>query len=176
MTNMHKIRNKNQEGFTLIELLLVLSIVGFLIYQAVGDFTSTASQADIEGEARSVKSLAPLVKNTFGTAQGNYTGLNNNVMLDSASFPKTMRAGAGEIRHVWRNNGIALAPATVNSADDSFTMTYTGVPSADCQDFVSKVYNFFLFTEVAGSVVNNIGEINTQCKVADPATIVFTAR
>ena len=167
---------QKQQGLSLIELMIALALGAIVIFAAIGNFGSTSAQADIDKEVRALQTLAPLVKQTFGTAQGNYTGLTNAVMLDSSNFPTTMRSGAGEIRHSWRNDGVVLAPLTINSTDDGFTLTYRDVPSDACQDFVGRVYRFFYETAVEGSVVNNLGQINTQCNAANPADIVFTVR
>lgn len=170
---------RNQSGFTMIELMIVLALAAIATVIGISLYNSNSAQTEIEREVRNLNSLVPLVKQTFMTAQGNYEGLSNTVMLNSKSFPQGMRVGASNtlIRHSWNNDGVDLAPVNyLGTAFDSFTITYKAVPAQACQDLMTRVYKFFEEVNINGTVVTNVGNISTSCGTTGTATIVLTTR
>lgn len=171
--------NRNQNGFTMIELMIVLALAAIATVIGISLYNSNSAQTEIEREVRNLNSLVPLVKQTFMTAQGNYEGLSNTVMLNSKSFPESMRVGSSNtlIRHSWNNDGVDLAPVNfLGTAFDSFTITYKSVPAAACQDLMSRVYKFFEEVDINGTVVTNVGNISTSCGTSGNSTITLTTR
>lgn len=169
----------NQDGFTMIELMIVLALAAIATVIGISLYNSNSAQTEIEREVRNLNSLVPLVKQTFMTAQGNYEGLSNTVMLNSKSFPEGMRVGTSNtlIRHSWNNDGVDLDPVNfLGTANDSFTITYKSVPAQACQDLMTRVYKFFEEVEIGGTVVSNVGNISTSCGTSGNVQIVLTAR
>lgn len=174
-----KTMKQNQNGFTMIELMIVLALAAIATVIGISLYNSNSAQTEIEREVRNLNSLVPLVKQTFMTAQGNYEGLSNTVMLNSKSFPEGMRVGSSTtlIRHSWNNDGVDLAPVNfLGTADDSFTITYKSVPAQACQDLMTRVYKFFEEVAIGGTVVNNVGDISLACGTSGNVNIVLTTR
>jgi prepilin-type N-terminal cleavage/methylation domain-containing protein len=175
MENRNFVNRASQGGFSLIELMIVLALGAVILFAAIGNYGSTNSQAQTDAEVRALNTLIPLVKQTFGSAQGNYTGLSNAIMLRAANFPDTMKSplGTPNIRHSWEDDGIDLDANGTN--DEFFTITYKDVPTGSCQDVLTRVYKFFIEVTVGGVTVTNIGEISDEC-AKGPAPIVMRTR
>lgn len=170
---------RHQSGFTMIELMIVLALAAIATVIGISLYNSNSAQTEIEREVRNLNSLVPLVKQTFMTAQGNYEGLSNTVMLNSKSFPQSMRVNGSNtlIRHSWNNDGVDLSPVNfLGTANDSFEITYKSVPAQACQDLMSRVYKFFEEVAIGGTVVTNVGQISTACGNSGNTTIVVTTR
>lgn len=173
------ITQRSEYGFTMIELMIVLALAAIATVIGISLYNSNSAQTEIEREVRNMNSLVPLVKQTFMTAQGNYEGLSNTVMLNSKSFPQGMRVGTSDllIRHSWNQDGVELTPVNFfGTDDDSFTITYKSVPAQACQDLMSRVYKFFELVEINGNKVENVGQISIGCGTSGNATIVVTTR
>lgn len=169
-------KSRVQQGFSLIELIIVLAIIGALSFGVYALYGTTSAQQRIQTETQSLNTLVQLVRGTFAT-QGTYTGLANAVVTPSGSFPDNLKVVGDPtlIKSSWADDGITLAPATVNATDDSFTITYNGGYTAgQCIDFVSKVYSYFDTATVEGVVVAGIPDVNANC--IDDAAIVFTTQ
>lgn len=169
----------SQYGLTMIELMIGLAIAAIVTVIGISLYSSNSAQTEIEREVRNMNSLVPLVKQTFMTAQGNYDGLTNTVMLNSKTFPQNMRVGSSNtlIRHSWNNDGVDLTPVNFfGTANDSFTITYKSVPAQACQDLMVRLYKFFEQVEINGNVVGNVGDVSTQCGTSGNATIILTTR
>lgn len=171
--------NSRQAGFSLIELMIVFTLIAIATIIGINLYTSNKAQTEIDREVRNLNALVPLIQQTFMTAQGNYAGLSNTVMLNSKSFPQGMRVNGSNtlIRHSWNNDGVDLDPVNfLGTADDSFTVTYKQVPAQACQDMMTRLYTLFDQTEINGSVVNNVGDVSLRCGNSGTSTIVLTAR
>lgn len=175
------IRNEVQGGFSLIELMIVLALGAVILFAAIGNYGSTNSQAQTDAEVRNLNSLIPMIKQTFGTAQGNYTGLSNGIMRRAANFPNTMAHPSDPelIRHSWADDGVELGVSGTN--DEFFTITYKDVPGNSCQDLLTRVYRFFTEVTVNSTTVDGVASISSNCvpnasNPEAPVEIVMRAR
>lgn len=174
---MSKIKNyRGQAGFGLIELMLSIAIIGVLAIGVVSYFNNVSHANKVKDEVNNLNSLSGAVKNMFNS-QGSYTGLTNDVILKSGSFPDRMRVpgSTSQIKHAWLDAGVTVAPDDfLGTTDDSFTITYTGVPERACTDIVSNAFRFFDEADVNGTVITDVGLAAVNC--VDTNVLIFTTR
>lgn len=166
-----------QKGFTLIELVLVLAIVAALSMLVFTSFNTSNDTNKVNTEVNNINSLSGAIRNMFNT-QGNYTGLTNDVILRSISFPESMRVtGAANnlIKNGWVNTGYTVAPATVTSTDDVFRITMLSVPQEACASISSVTYRHFITLTANNTAVTNVATATTACN-SDSNTLIFTGR
>ncbi|MGD1524395.1 type 4 pilus major pilin [Vibrio owensii] len=158
---------KKQAGATLMELTMVVGIIAIISIAGISYYNMVNNGNKIKDEVNNLNSLSAAVRNMFNT-QGNYTGLTNQVILKSSTFPDRMRiAGNGNhIKHSWLNDGVDVAPKSASSTDDRFTVTYKDVPQDACSDLVSNTYRHFISVKVGSTQVTGAATAATACSSA----------
>lgn len=165
-------------GATLLELVMFIGLAALILIGGVAWYMTASEGQRVSDEVSNLNAITAIVRNTY-TTQNNFNGLNNSVITRSSQFPDKMRiAGTpGTIKSSWDQNGVDLAPATVVSADDSFTITYNDVPEGACIDFTTRTFRFFEQTTVNGTVVNSVADVSAQCNTTGTGNaIVFRTR
>lgn len=155
---------RNQAGFGLIELMLSIGIIAILAIGVVSYFNNVDHSNKVKDEVNNLNALSGAVRNMFNS-QGSYTGLTNEVILKSGGFPDRMRVpnNTTDIKHGWLTQGVTVAPATVDSTDDSFTITYAGVPERACSDIIANGFRFFEQVTVNGTQIVDVATAATSC-------------
>lgn len=168
---------KNQVGATLLELVMAIGIIAVIAIAAISYFNTANDANKVNDEVKNINTLSAAIRNMFNS-QGDYAGLTNTVIIKSGAFPDRMRVGSSTtlIKNSWLNDGVDVAPANaMGTANDSFTVTYKGVPERACVDITSKTFRFYDKVAVAGTQITGSASATTLCK-AGANTIVFTAR
>lgn len=176
-------------GYSLIELLLVIAfiagalVLAFVTYPKV----QATNRANVESQHLSVMSTG--IKNLYATAKS-FTGISNQVLLNAKLFPDDMRVNstaAAGVSNVWEGT-IDVAAATPVS---KYTITYTGVPAAECAKLSTGVaVNFMklvvgttiIFDRTAGTGADSGGTVDinpatvtTACSTTpNGTTMIFT--
>ena len=182
---MKKISNyKGQTGATLLELTMVVGIIAVISIAAIAYYNSVSNGNKIKDEVNNLNSLTASVRNMFNS-QGDYTGLANKYVLKSSTFPDRMRVpnDAVKIKNSWLTNGVVVVPTNVmGTANDGFTVTYSGVPMESCFDLLSATARHYQ-VKVGGGAwsegdnqVDNVAEIDGICSSVNNNTIVYTTR
>lgn len=157
-------------GYSLIELLLVIAfiagalVLAFVTYPKV----QATNRANVESQHLSVISTG--VKNLYATAKS-FTGISNQVLLNAKLIPDDMRVAGDVISNVWEGT-VKVAVADPVS---KYTITYTGVPAAECAKLSTGVaVNFMklvvgtttIFDRTAGTGADSGGTVDIN-----PATV-----
>lgn len=175
----------NQQGFGLTELLIVgaaaIAVAGasYIVYQK----SDTAQR--VTREVDNVGAVAENVVRMYSSRTG-FSQLTNNNAIAGEMFPASLVSTTGSIRNAWGGSvTVAATPVSVGgapaSADQGFKITYNGVDSSACANFVSSAGPGFFDVLVAGtSVLNsaNHNQIDTtataqRCSSAPTATVEF---
>lgn len=166
---------KRQAGFGLIELMLSIGIIAILAIGVVSYFNNVDHSNKVKDEVNNLNAMSGAIRNMFNS-QGSYQGLSNTVVLKSGGFPDRMRVPSSTtlIKHGWLTSGVTVAPATVASTDDSFTITYASIPEKACSDIVSNAFRFFEKTTINGTDITNVGLATSTCAATN--TLVFRTR
>lgn len=177
---MKKFRNqlKNKEGFTLIELAIVIAIIATLLAGlriVPGILANNRANAEI---SIIPKITASIQSHYFNKA--NYAGLTNTIINSYKMVPDSWNQGAAVISNRWAG-AVTFAPATTTTANDSFSMLYSQVPTAECLAIVSGVADNFLKVTVGSTVVKAVGgtvndtTLATACSATPPVNLTFVA-
>lgn len=170
---------RNKKGFTLVELMIVIVLGGLVIAVAVA--AAPRIKANIQGN----KDMAD-IPDIVGNVQAHYSlktsfsTLTNTIVTSYKLVPDDMIVAAGTISNRYGGT-VTLAPATISVANDSFTISYGGVPSRVCLKIVPQLAPQFLNASVNGTVVKATGGVvndttaATQCNSSETNTLLFTA-
>ncbi|MND11567.1 Major structural subunit of bundle-forming pilus precursor [compost metagenome] len=168
---------KNQVGATLLELVMSIGIIAVIAIAAISFFNTANDANKVNDEVKNLNTLSAAVRNMFNS-QGDYAGLTNAVIIKSGAFPDRMRvpSSATLIKHSWLNDGVVVAPATVNgTTNDGFTVTYKDVPERACSDIATKTFRFYDKVVVGSTTITGSASATTACSTA-ANDMVFTAR
>ncbi|MEZ9709241.1 type 4 pilus major pilin [Vibrio breoganii] len=170
-------KNKiHQVGATLLEVVMVLGFVSLFAVGAITYYNTANTSSQLTTEVKNANTLTTSIRNMFNT-QGNYTGLANDVILRSATFPENMRNSATDytnIKSVWNNTGVTVTPFSFpgGSPDDGFDITYTDVPGNMCADFVGQIYRYYREVVIGSTTVSGTAQIATTCPTGSTTTTV----
>jgi len=163
----------SKSGFTLVEIVLVLVILGGLAIVTMQTFNDTDDTSKAQAEIQNLQSLTASIKQMFRT-QGTYSGLANDVVTTSVSFPEQMKivGSPSLVKHSWLSDGLDITPYTQSTTNDSFSILYKEVPASACTAIVSGVYRNFDNTKVGAKDITKysttaVKDISAACGVSD---------
>lgn len=169
----------NSAGYSLIELLIVVAIIAGLVGLAFMIVPGIRAGNRANSEAQHIQALATGVKDVYGTAR-NFGTLTNTVMINAGKIPDDMNLVGTNVNNVW-NGAVTIAPSTPNTR---YTITYVGVPKAECVKMATILAPSFLIMTIGGTeIVNKTlatqldidpATVATQCSAAATTTMVFT--
>lgn len=169
-------KNHKQKGISLIEIMIglgILSVVALGVYSVYGTVkTSSENQAEL----KNIQSITAKVRSMFA-GRNNYTGLSESMVRNANGIPTAMVSGTN-IYHSWNTDAsVTIAPVVANPT--TFTITYPGVPTANCIELVNTLQSSMQAISVGGTAVGTTvgtNDANTLCSVTDAPNIVFTSR
>jgi len=169
---------KNAKGFTLVELMIVIVLGGLLIAVAIAAAPRIQASISANKDMATIPDITANVQAHF-SLKSNFATLTNTIVTSYKLVPDDMITGAGVIanRHA---GAVTLAPVTVSVANDSFSLSYGGVPSRVCLKVVPQLAPQYLALSINGTVVKPVGGVldeataATQCDNA-VNTLLFTA-
>lgn len=157
MNKLHAL-NK-QKGATLLEIVMVIGIIAVIAISAMAYFNQANNSQRAVEEVKNIATLAGSIRNMFNT-QGNFDGLENEVILKSNAFPDRMRVPGSDdlIKHGWADDGvIVVSESNVVSTTnhDAFSITYKNVPESGCSDLVANTVRYYMIVLVNNSEIKN---------------------
>lgn len=163
-----------------LEMLLIIGLIGGLFVFILSNLSEGNSRIKVQNATSALMDMTKETQNLF-KAQGDFTGITPAALLNNGVVPSDMDNGA-TILSQW-NSVVAVAPNTVVGANDTFSLTYPGVTSEDCSEFVTKSEKSFYQIDVAGTLVKdltagsalNVATLGTQCASGTTVNIQFFA-
>lgn len=169
---------KQQGGFTLLELmiaavLLALGIAG--IYKGVTDYMSNDRA---NREMKELPTIITAIQQKYAQRQ-NYAGATTAGLINLGVFPQSWVSGA-TLQNRWGGT-VTVGTATLVSANDALTLTFTQMPQAECADVIPGIEQSVRVVTVGGTSVkaNNaqtdMTALGTACAAGGVAnTVVYT--
>ena len=176
MKTMKPFNGRKQRGYGLLEIMLGIAIVGILVGLVVKAFGGINESTKVEQAFKNQVALTTAVVNAY-RSQGDYVGLINAAMTKSPALPADMKvpANLAQIKHPWRTDGVTLAPTTITSANDAFTMTWVDVPEGACISIAQQTYRLYQGMSINGTAITSVSNVAPSCNGASN-TLVWTVR
>jgi len=186
---------RRRKGATLFEILLVLLAIAGIIAGATIAFSQTGTRQRLNEAQTQINMLISGIRQYFA-GFGTYAGLTNGVAVNAGIVPRHMipnppAAGAAAppnipLRHPWAGS-VSLAPATVVTANDAFSITFSGLSNEACRNLLtintSAAPGSIISIQANATTVFNEGGtqltvngVNAACTQNNNNTIVWTVR
>lgn len=143
---------KQSRGFSLIEFGIVVALIAGATVIVYLMFSGRNDSATASAEAQNFTMMAADAQQKW-RAQGNFTGINAEALINNGVVPSTMVVGS-TIETRW-NTPVTVAAGTITSAGDSAVFTYQ-VPRRSCADFVTQAGSSAVVVAVDGTDVKNV--------------------
>ncbi len=166
---------RNKRGFSLLELLLVLGIIAALVVGAFIVYPKVQASQRAEAESKNIATIQAGVKSLY-TSASSYSGLTNTVAVGAKIFPDNMLIGTGtsaSVVNAFKGNVIVgVSNDSPSGAENSsFSITYVGVPAAECAKIASAAAgNFYTVSVGTGTAAVTSGNIRKAGGVINVAT------
>lgn len=159
---------RNARGFTLIEIMVVLVIGIIVIAVAAAGIGRAFSSNEATTETRNINDLMANIQTLKG--QDGYTSVDMPLLARVDGIPPSLtNSDTGtDVRNSW--NGTV----SVEGDENTFTISYTGVPEAACIQVAAKIAEAgALRVERSGSAVTNAGDAAEQCSSGNSNELDF---
>lgn len=155
--------SKNR-GIATLDLLLYTGLAVAALAAVFFIVNLVINRQAVNDEIQTLQTMASETRTKF-RAQGSFTGITPNVLIQNGIVPATKVNGTN-IQTRWNTN-VLVASANLNgAAGDSVTFSYT-VPRENCSSFVEAAEGTFPRISVGGTNVKNVpGGANTLDVVA----------
>jgi Tfp pilus assembly protein PilE len=136
---------KRQAGATLIEIIMVVALMAIITIGALTYYNSASQSSKVQDVVTTLTSLTSMIRNQFAS-QGNYTGLDEQVVASFGNVPKTMRVDdTTELKHPWSSaaNAVLIGPINGAGTASEFYIQLADLPTRACTDIVTKTFKSF---------------------------------
>lgn len=170
-----------QSGFTFLEFMSVLALIvigAVVVLNVVGSGRQTSL---VDRETKALSAAKTRIAAIYA-GRPNYASISTTNLINAQAFPANTISGT-TVSNVWGGT-LAVAAANVGSGtNNGYTLTYTNVPQAGCNDFVSANDAAAVISTVNGVTTKALGAAldlttlsgATACGAGDANTVVLTA-
>lgn len=177
-----KLNFRRQAGATLIEIMMVVALMAVITIGALTYFNSANESSKVQEATASLTALTSVIRNQFAT-QGSYEGLTADVAAKFGNVPESMLVRSGptlRFKNPWNQaaGAVTIVADTegVNTPNDSFVVTFTGIPAATCTDLMTRTYRHFDEAMVGTTTVSTVATITNACGTSGDKSLSWTAR
>lgn len=171
---------RKQYGQSLIILLLAVLLIGLILAGALYEYRKTHTTTVVNQATNNVTAVIGATQKLY---RNGYSAISLTDMINNGVFPTNMApAGATAVTDAF-GGAVTVGTGTLASGADSAALTYAGIPSDGCSDFVQNVSSNVPKIEVNGTQVQDttagaggalsVASLGTACQTS-PATIIFT--
>lgn len=175
------IRLKRQAGLSNIQIMIGVLISALLILGGVG-LIKYIDKTKVNNDLSELATLKTETVNYGARTGGTFAAFTQEIAIGLDFFPRSRVSGAvgsRVIQNQWKGT-IAVAPATINIANDGASYTYTGVPTGACKDLAQQAGEVAAVIRVGATTVKAVGagpvlaDIITACDAGnDNVTMTY---
>lgn len=175
-----KLKTK-QSGFTLVELGIVVAIAAVIIGIGLVVVPSVLAATRANGEISDLPAISTKIQRAFAN-QPNFstpTTASMAVLVNLRVFPENMVSGT-TVTNRW-GGSLTAAVSTLQTANDSVTLTDTNVPGPECNQVVQGIDRSYRQIKVNATTVKadgdaqvNLATLGTACNAAGNNAIAVT--
>ncbi|MBE5204363.1 prepilin-type N-terminal cleavage/methylation domain-containing protein [Pectobacterium sp. FL60-S17] len=176
---------KYRKGFSLLELILVLGVIAGLIVSAFIVYPKVQAAQRVEAEVKNIAAIQAGVQSVYASTNS-YSGVVNGSMYKAGVFPDNMVKRFAlwfYIVNSWRGNVVLASDDTgpAGTPGSAFTITYNGVPAAECARLISATAANFYIIQVGSITVKNAdgnintGDVSEACSASENNILIFTS-
>ncbi len=169
---------KKQKGLTLIELMVGIVAIGVLVFLVLSGYERFQTRADVKQHVQDLIELSTGIENAFMTVENSYANVAQASVVGARLIPSHMLR-AGIPYNPW-GGAMDFATATVNNANDAFTITTPNLPAEDCVRLTERLAKTFRFVVAGGVTVRDLvttptaANIQAGCASLNSNTVVVT--
>lgn len=152
----------NEQGRSMIEMLGVLAIVGVLSVGGIAGYSKAMNKFKTNKAIDQINMLSTNIRTLF-SSQGNYTGMNNKVLVKAGVIPAemyTLPAGGADAMH--STSGLSnvfggdayIIPASQNGTNDAYIIAVDGIPQSACVVMASTDWGSDVGSGLAAMYIN----------------------
>lgn len=171
-------QRRMQKGYSMVELTVVLVVISLIGAAVFFGLQSNTRRIEVGDNGSQVLEIMAELKKKFGRSN-QYGAMTTALAVQSRAIPEQLRVTATTAQNSY-GGVITVAPATCVTANDCATITWPGVPQAQCMDFVIGTQSGARTLSVGGTAVKpldlalNMATLATQCEAAATSPVVFT--
>ncbi|MDD3181584.1 MAG: type 4 pilus major pilin [Alphaproteobacteria bacterium] len=178
---------RKTRGFTLTEAAIVLGIVGLILGAIWVAAAAVYNNLRVTTTSNQLLQIVQSIRSMHATQQTVDSGINALLVAKAGGMPKDMLNNPTTpttVTDVWAGN-VLIAAATHTVANDSFAITFSGVPQGPCADLLVRNTGSGRDSGLIGAgvaVATNtafplgLSTAVTACSNATSNTLVFTFR
>lgn len=149
-----KVTLKKKSAFTLVELLLVVGIIAIGSVVAYITLPKVQSTARANAEATNINTIAAGVKNVYA-GTNSFGSLTTDVLVNAKAVPEKMLDTTTTPTSILNgfSGAVTIAPTDPLGAagTTAYTITYAGVPDAECNKLATGVGNNFINVSITNA-------------------------
>lgn len=171
-------QRRMQKGYSMVELTVVLVVISLIGAAVFFGLQSNARRVEVGDNGSQVLEIMAELKKKFGR-NNQYGMMTTALAVQSRAIPEQLRVTPTTAQNSY-GGPITVAAATCVTPNDCATITWPGVPQAQCMDFVIGTQAGARTVNVGGTIVKpldlalNMATLATQCEAAATAPVVFT--
>lgn len=128
-------RNQHTAGFSFIEFMVVLVLIIIATIILLNLLNSGRSSNQVDAESKALSSLRTRISGIYA-GRPNYATISTADLVQQKAFIEN-RIDGSVVRNVWGGT-VVVSPANIGAAfNNGYTVQYTNVPSASCNDFAT---------------------------------------
>lgn len=177
-TSHSKLTRRGQRGVSVMSVLLGMVIAAGVAAVAFDQFTDSQRKSRIAAATSEIATIVTEAQKVYGTGN-QYGNVTTAIAVQGNVIPARLRVAGTNTAQNKYNGAIALAPATITTANDSLILTYSNVPQADCMDVAMAADRMIrrlvigANTPKAADAAMNVGTLATSCDAAATANLAF---
>jgi type II secretory pathway pseudopilin PulG len=174
-----RINSSSQGGFGIIEIGIVLVIVSMMLAVTLSYVRGTLASNRANDEAKELSSVVLNIQRLYANRSAFTSATTIGSLANNGVFPTSRTTGSGTTAAP-TNRWQGLITAAVSASPyTTLTLTYAGVPSAECNTLIPQLEGVVTTITVGGSSVKgansvvDVAALGTQCSTT-LTTIAYT--